>query len=474
MMITSDNQLVSAAIAALNAQTQNLHQQQLISRSEQAQEAHAHQSPNRVLSTELVGTSLTGGKEFSLRELTNFTWRHGLANTNSPRSPGLRPTSAHLTHSYIQAPTTTSALTAARLAGRPGFNLAGLGSNLALGSILAPGHAGLTRSGVRTGAFTGSFLVVPGKHFGQTGSLATSGGGAGVRVTSGDAGGSSERHLPVLSMHTINRVVEEVLAKKQQQQQQQAKHSTSSPTRHVNSLTQQQNSVVSRTFGSSFALGSQRLLFRSSNAITPFQNLVSIQPTEKAQLYARQDQFGLQSYFASAISLKTSVVTDGPMLDESMRGAIVKELRKEVARPQHKKDYFYAGSMMHVNELMSTTALPEFVREVSSQVEVSKKPGHPINAMLRQMFDLSILQSATFNIIAASSVFAMIGYLTPYQFLKDNAQDLGFSEDYSSLLLSYMSATNTISRFLAGKLIFYIPCTIEDYPLFLCYHLPKS
>lgn len=59
---------------------------------------------------------------------------------------------------------------------------------------------------------------------------------------------------------------------------------------------------------------------------------------------------GSTSYFASAISLKTGF--EIPVLnDENVKVAIMNELRKELARPVHKKDLFLSGSLIHINEV---------------------------------------------------------------------------------------------------------------------------
>ncbi|TPP65571.1 Solute carrier family 16 member 1 [Fasciola gigantica] len=238
----------------------------------------------------------------------------------------------------------------------------------------------------------------------------------------------SKDRIPMLSVEAINRIVEDVLSK-------QTLLSTSSLAVQDRPMPQQ-----------SSILGSQRLIRSTASQL----GQLSVRPTDRAVIYAKSDNMGSTSFFASAVSLKAGCESQ-ILNDDNVKGAIVKELRKELARPVHKKDLFLSGSIVHINEFLSTTDVHQYIRTVTAPAD----EGHtrnPFLSMLRNLFGVEILKSPTFLLLTASSIVTMIGYIVPYQFLKDNAQSYGYDEAQSSYLLAYLGIANTIGRVLAGWL----------------------
>ncbi len=64
--------------------------------------------------------------------------------------------------------------------------------------------------------------------------------------------------------------------------------------------------------------------------------------------------------FASAVSLRPSAEA-GVYMDRGTRKEIVRQLEREMDMPANRKDFFYSGSMVHVNEVNS---LPTYILSV--------------------------------------------------------------------------------------------------------------
>lgn len=97
------------------------------------------------------------------------------------------------------------------------------------------------------------------------------------------------------------------------------------------------------------------------------------------------------------------------------------------------------------------------MRDVNEPESVNAEGRHPICQMLRKMLNFEILASPTFFLVNLTGMVAMIGYLTPYQFLADNAKTIGFSDDEAGKLMSYLGLSNTIGRVVSG-VITDLPC----------------
>ncbi|CAH8832394.1 unnamed protein product [Trichobilharzia szidati] len=235
---------------------------------------------------------------------------------------------------------------------------------------------------------------------------------------------NSSECFPVMSVEAVNRIVGDVLSR-------QAIASTAS--------------LTAPDFSSKLRLStilSQKNLHSSH---------VQTGPTESAVVYKKPDNFGSTSYFASAVSLKMPPGELSQLNDPSVCQAIVDELQKEISRPAYKKDLFLSGSLIHINEFLSTPDVASYIRSVTIPAE-EMNIDRPIWSMIKNVLGLELLKSPTFVLLSISSVLSMIGYCVPYQFLKDNAQLLGASEASASYLLAYLSGLNTFGRLLTGWL----------------------
>ncbi|CAH8482173.1 unnamed protein product [Heterobilharzia americana] len=237
---------------------------------------------------------------------------------------------------------------------------------------------------------------------------------SGVKNTSNMQNNPSEC-IPVMSVEAVNRIVGDVLNRQ---------------------VIASSTSLATPEFSSKLRLSS---IVSQKNLHT---SQVYTEPTESAVVYRKPDNFGSTTHFASAVSLKMPA-------DSSMCQAIVNELQKEISRPAYKKDLFLSGSLIHLNEFLSTTDVASYIRSVTIPAE-EMNIDRPVWSMFKNVLGLELLKSLTFVLLAISSVLSMIGYCVPYQFLKDNAQHLGASEASASYLLAYLGGLNTVGRILTG------------------------
>ncbi|CAH8449535.1 unnamed protein product [Schistosoma guineensis] len=178
---------------------------------------------------------------------------------------------------------------------------------------------------------------------------------------------------------------------------------------------------------------------------------IQAEPNDPAVAHKRSDNFGSNAFFASVVSLKMPSSELNQLNDPSICQAIVNELQREMSRPAYKKDLFLSGSLIHLNEFLSTTDVASYIRSVTMPAE-EMHIRRPIWSMIKNVLDIELLKSPTFILLSISSVLSMIGYCVPYQFLKDNAQQLGASESSASYLLAYLGGSNTVGRILTGWL----------------------
>uniref|UniRef100_A0A5K3ESL7 MFS domain-containing protein n=1 Tax=Mesocestoides corti TaxID=53468 RepID=A0A5K3ESL7_MESCO len=238
--------------------------------------------------------------------------------------------------------------------------------------------------------------------------------------------GIHKRQPPVVGLNTVTRVVGEVL------------------------LHQNRNRPYSRR--------------RTVSALNRSPPPLSVEPSTGASVYVKHDQSRGNELFASAVSLRPTAES-GITVDPSLRREIVRQLEREMDMPANRRDFFYSGSMVHINEYISSSNLNDYVRSVtkipandSSDLAEITRPSNYVLAMLGELFDIGLLKSPTFILLLASSVFGLFGYPVPYVFLKDEAQTLGYSTESSAHLIVYMCAVNTVGRVLAGVISDW-PCT---------------
>ncbi|CAL8102118.1 unnamed protein product [Calicophoron daubneyi] len=205
--------------------------------------------------------------------------------------------------------------------------------------------------------------------------------------------------------------------------------------------------LTRRLFSSATSLGlSDRLLRRRSTAnVGP-----RLSQTETSTMYLKPDAVQSSAYFTSAVSI-TAPEDQDIMVDPSVRSAIVQELRKEIARPVHRKDLFHSGSIMRLDEYASNPDVGSYLRTITALAE-EHHTRNPILAMLQDIFGVEIFKIPSFWILLVAGLLTTLGYVVPFQFLKDHAGTLNYSNKQSAYLLTFLGITNTIGRAGTGLL----------------------
>uniref|UniRef100_A0A3Q0KRH5 Putative monocarboxylate transporter n=1 Tax=Schistosoma mansoni TaxID=6183 RepID=A0A3Q0KRH5_SCHMA len=246
----------------------------------------------------------------------------------------------------------------------------------------------------------------------------------GNQIVSGNTLNNSSEGVPVMSLEAVNRIVGDVLNRQM-----------------ITSST----SLAPPEFTAKPKLS----VIQSPRSI--HSSYIQTEPNDPTVAHKRSDNFGSNACFTSVVSLKMPSSELNQLNDPSICQAIVNELQKEMSRPAYKKDLFLSGSLIHLNEFLSTTDVASYIRSVTMPAE-EVHIRRPIWSMIKNVLDIELLKSPTFILLSVSSVLSMIGYCVPYQFLKDNAQQLGASESSASYLLAYLGGSNTVGRIFTGWL----------------------
>lgn len=140
---------------------------------------------------------------------------------------------------------------------------------------------------------------------------------------------------------------------------------------------------------------------------------------------------------------------------------------KDYSRPMYKKDIFYSGSIVNINEFRSQPDMHSYITSITSipgDVGVLDHRGDtklhricsclpkPVVDVLSEMLDVSLLKNPGFMCICLGNIFAMIGFYVPYVYIVDRAMMAGIDKTQASFLLSVIGITNTIGRVISGFL----------------------
>lgn len=138
---------------------------------------------------------------------------------------------------------------------------------------------------------------------------------------------------------------------------------------------------------------------------------------------------------------------------------------KDYSRPMYKKDIFYSGSIVNINEFKSQPSMHSYITSITSIpgdlgiVDVRTETclhrvcsclPKPVVDVLSEMMDVSLLTNPGFMCICLGNIFAMIGFYVPYVYIVDRALLTGIDMTQASFLLSVIGITNTIGRVLSG------------------------
>lgn len=123
-------------------------------------------------------------------------------------------------------------------------------------------------------------------------------------------------------------------------------------------------------------------------------------------------------------------------------------------QPLSRKDVLYTGSIQNLKEFQSRTSIAEYRHSVHS-IQKYKKPKSRSEKYcdlsgLAGLLDVGLLRDATFLILSAATVFAMIAFYIPFVFLVELAKTKGIDETQGSMLISIIGITNIIGRIGVG------------------------
>ncbi|XP_011504318.1 PREDICTED: monocarboxylate transporter 12 isoform X2 [Ceratosolen solmsi marchali] len=155
-------------------------------------------------------------------------------------------------------------------------------------------------------------------------------------------------------------------------------------------------------------------------------------------------------------SRANSVTSHKSFKIERRRGSTAKEPQ----RPFYRDDIFYGGSlnrlphyrsqMSSVGYHMSVTRLPtaqDLAEEESGSCYLCPES---VRRILTTMLDLSLLKSPSFLILAISGCLTMMGFYTPFVYLKDRAIITDIDASSAMFLVSIIGIGNTIGRVALG------------------------
>ncbi|XP_038213868.1 monocarboxylate transporter 10 [Zerene cesonia] len=130
-----------------------------------------------------------------------------------------------------------------------------------------------------------------------------------------------------------------------------------------------------------------------------------------------------------------------------------------VARPFYRDDIFFGGSLARLPQYTSRTSLGYHlaVTHVPTQVDTQEEQSgkcklcpEAVRRALATMLDVSLFRSLTFNILAISGFFTMLGFFVPYMYVAQRAKDNGINKDTSILLVSAIGIANIVGRVACG------------------------
>lgn len=138
---------------------------------------------------------------------------------------------------------------------------------------------------------------------------------------------------------------------------------------------------------------------------------------------------------------------------------------KDYSRPMYKKDIFYSGSIVNINEFRSQPSMTSYITSITSipgETPMDRADGKmhkwcsclpkPVVDVLSEMLDVSLLTNLGFMCICLGNIFAMIGFYVPFVYIVDRAVLLGIDKTKASFLLSVIGITNTVGRIISGGL----------------------
>lgn len=133
----------------------------------------------------------------------------------------------------------------------------------------------------------------------------------------------------------------------------------------------------------------------------------------------------------------------------------------DLARPLYRDDIFFGASLTRLPQYTSRTSLGYHlaVTHVPTQEDAQEERSgrcklcpEAVKRILATMLDVSLFKSPTFNILAISGFFTMLGFFVPYMYLTERAQINGMDKDTAVFLVSAIGIANIVGRIACGVL----------------------
>lgn len=133
----------------------------------------------------------------------------------------------------------------------------------------------------------------------------------------------------------------------------------------------------------------------------------------------------------------------------------------DLARPLYRDDIFFGASLTRLPKYTSRTSLGYHlaVTHVPTQEDAQEERSgkcklcpEAVRRILATMLDVSLFKSPTFNILAISGFFTMLGFFVPYMYLTKRAQINGMDNDTAVFLVSAIGIANIVGRIACGVL----------------------
>lgn len=131
----------------------------------------------------------------------------------------------------------------------------------------------------------------------------------------------------------------------------------------------------------------------------------------------------------------------------------------DLARPLYRDDIFFGASLTRLPQYTSRTSLGYHlaVTHVPTQEDAQEERSgkcklcpEAVRRILATMLDVSLFKSPTFNILAISGFFTMLGFFVPYMYLTERAQINGMDKDTAIFLVSAIGIANIVGRIACG------------------------
>ncbi|KAK6641289.1 hypothetical protein RUM44_012998 [Polyplax serrata] len=134
----------------------------------------------------------------------------------------------------------------------------------------------------------------------------------------------------------------------------------------------------------------------------------------------------------------------------SRRGTIT-QIDEKVNLSLQRDDAYFAGSLLRLPQYKPRDSISYTLAVTRIPPAEEKSPLRSFFKSIVDLFDFSLLLSPSFDLLLLSGFLTMVGYFTPFSYVKDRAMEEGkWDEVDTKWLLSTIGITNTVGRVLSG------------------------